>query len=384
MRFLHTADWHIGKKLNGYELLTDQRAVIEQLITMVEEQQLDALVIAGDVYDRSVPSVEAVALLNDVLETVNLVKNIPIFAVSGNHDSAVRLHTGAPWFKQTTFHLVTDLAEALKPISFKGTQCYLLPYFEPIAARLYFQDDTIQTIAQAVERVVAEMKTTFDPTQKHLLISHFFVAGSLRSESETPIEVGGLASVPRELFADFDYTALGHLHSPQALKTGTVRYSGAPLCYSLSEAEEVKGAWLVDTETGEQTFLEVTPLRPVRIKKAAFTELIDPAVYQTLPRDAFWHFELTDRAVIPNMMNQLRQIYPHLLSVERLTGQVVKPLQRKRVTKQLAPETLIADFFHEQTGGKLTASQKEWLDKGLSYALDTEKRDNYATEKAND
>lgn len=375
MRFLHTADWHIGKKLHGYDLLADQKKSLQQILQLAKDEMVDAVVIAGDLYDRSVPSVEAVEMLNQALIEMNLVEKLPILAISGNHDSSTRLATGASWYELTNFYLATDLKAAFSPIVMGDTQFFLLPYFEPITARLYF-DEPIITIQEAVQRVVAECVKLFDSTKKHVLVTHFFIAGGLRMESETPIEVGGLNSVPYELLEVFDYVALGHLHSKNALKAGKIRYSGSPLKFSLSEINDEKGVWFVDMEQeiSEPEFRSLTPLRDIRQMEASFAELMDPNFYQKIEREHFWHILLTDRAIIPNMMNQLRAIYPNILTVERVNGhetQAIKVL-KKRVEK---PQKVVSSFFEEITGNHLTQQQATWLAEGLQVAMDTEKRD---------
>lgn len=375
MRFLHTADWHIGKKLHGYDLLENQKAAMEEILAIAKKEAVDAIIIAGDLYDRSVPGIESIELLNKQFIQMNLEAELPILAVSGNHDSATRLATGGPWYKQRNFHLHTTLEEALDPVEFPEVQFFLLPYFEPIAARLYFEDDSLKTIGQAVARVVEAMASAFDPNKKQVLVSHFFVAGSLRTDSETSVEVGGLDAVPVDVFAAFDYVALGHLHSKNAIKEGKVRYSGSLLKYSLSEINDEKGVWLIDSQTMEPVFQALTPLQDIQHYQASFAELTDPTVYQTLDRQAFWHFEITDRAIIPNMMNQLREIYPFVLTVERTNGHDVVVQTTKKRSKKVAPTVVLANFFNEVTGEELTDQQREWLETGLTMALDTEKKE---------
>lgn len=368
MRFLHTADWHIGKRLHGYDLLADQQKVLEDILLIAKEEQVDAIVIAGDLYDRSVPAIEAVHLLNQQLYKMNLSEHFPVLAISGNHDSATRLETGAPWFQQNQFYLRTQLTQAFQPIELADVQFYLLPYFEPIAARLYFEDEAIRTIQQAMPLVIAEMKKTFDATKKQVLVSHFFVAGSSRTDSETKVEVGGLDSVPLDLLEVFDYVALGHLHGKNALQHPTICYSGSPLKFSLSELHQEKGVWIVDTDpTVIRRFREVAPLRDMVQVTASFQELLTPAFYHQLDREAYLQLLLTDRAIIPNMMNQLRQLYPRILSVERLNGreQGETPLVSKAMN-QLAPQELLTNFFEKMTDSELTVLQQRWLSDTLS------------------
>ena len=212
MKVLHTADWHIGKKLHGYDLLPDQAYILDQILKIAKEEAVEAIVIAGDLYDRSVPSEASVRLLNQTIADWNLTQQFPLLAISGNHDSATRLATGSPWFNQAQFHLHTRLEEAFTSVEMGNSQFYLLPYFEPVDARIYFEDSELRTIQQAMPKVIEKMQESFDRDKKHILVSHFFVAGSSKTDSETKIEVGGLDGINGKLLECFDYVALGHLH----------------------------------------------------------------------------------------------------------------------------------------------------------------------------
>ncbi|KAF1296383.1 exonuclease sbcCD subunit D [Enterococcus sp. JM4C] len=376
MRFLHTADWHIGKKLHGYDLLEDQKKSMKDILAIAQDEKVDAIVIAGDLYDRSVPSVEAVEVFNQQIIEMNLEAKFPILAISGNHDSSTRLEAGAPWFSQTNFHLYTRLEQAFTPIEWEDTQFFLLPYFEPIAARLYFEDESIRTLQQAMERVIAAMKELFSPDKKQVLVSHFFVAGSEKSDSETKIEVGGLDGVPGSLLTDFDYVALGHLHGKDALHQENARYSGSPLKFSLSELNQEKGVWLIETEpTVSYRFVPLTPLHEMVAVTAEFNELISPDFYQNIEREDYLQIRLLDRAIIPNMMNQLRQIYPHILSVERVNGREEGSKRQTNLQqKKLNPSELIATFFEEMTEEQLTDQQQVWVAEALQNLNELERR----------
>lgn len=362
MRFLHTADWHVGKKFNGYDLLADQGKILDQITAIALREKVEAVVIAGDLYDRTVPPVEAVALLNQKIQHLNLQEQLPVLAISGNHDSGTRLATGSPWYTQTDFYLHTNLEQAFTPVVLGDTQFFLLPYFEPIAARLYF-DEEVRSIQEAMELVIAKIKSAFDPQLRHVLVTHFFVAGSLRSDSETKIEVGGLDSVPAELLDDFDYVALGHLHGRNALQHPTIQYSGSPLKFSLSEAHQEKGVFLVDTTAGTRHFIPLVPEHEVRILEASYEELLDPAFYQNQQREDFLQIKLTNRGVIPNLMNTLRGIYPRLLGLERTAG--IERSTEIKQTESQSPEQVMADFFYEMTQEKLTKQQSQWLEDSL-------------------
>lgn len=370
MRFLHTADWHIGKKLHGYDLLEEQTDAFKQILMIAKEEQVEAIVVAGDLYDRSVPSVEAIEVFNRMIVEMNLQEKFPVLAISGNHDSSTRLETGGPWFIQSDFHLNTRLDQAFQPVELANTQFFLLPYFEPISARLYFDNEEIRTIEQAMKEVIAAMEKQFKPNMAHVLVSHFFVAGSEKSDSETKLMVGGLDTVPLSLLESFDYVALGHLHGKNALQAENARYSGSPLKFSLSEMNQKKGVWIVDTQVNETTFefQEIAPLRDVLQIEGSFKELTTPEIYEAINRENYLHIQLTDRAVIPNMMNQLRQIYPRVIGVERLFGreEQQKSNQAKKEIKTLAPTELVDQFFSEVTGEELTAQQHVWIKENLA------------------
>ncbi|EOH98963.1 exonuclease SbcCD, D subunit [Enterococcus moraviensis ATCC BAA-383] len=369
MRFLHTADWHIGKKLHGYDLLEEQVDAFQQILAIAKNEEVDAIVVAGDLYDRSVPSVEAIEVFNQMIVEMNLQEKFPVLAISGNHDSSTRLETGGPWFVQSDFHLNTRLDQAFQPVEMGNTQFFLLPYFEPISARLFFDNEEIRTIEQAMQEVIKKMKEQFKPDMAHVLVSHFFVAGSEKSDSETKLMVGGLDTVPLSLLESFDYVALGHLHGKNALQAENARYSGSPLKFSLSEMNQKKGVWIVDTQPSETTFefKELTPLRDVKQIEGGFKELTSQTFYDSINRENYLHIQLTDRAVIPNMMNQLRKIYPRVIGVERLFGREErqKQTETKKEVKTLAPVELVDQFFSEVTGESLTQQQQRWIEENL-------------------
>lgn len=368
MRFLHTADWHIGKKLNDFDLLEDQQAVFEQLVETAETHKVDAIIIAGDLYDRALPSEAAVSVLDNMLIKLNRDHGYPLLVISGNHDSAVRLRTGRAWYAATKMFVNTQVAEAFTPIELDGVQFFLLPYFEPFAVRDYFQDKTITNVAQAIRPIVAKMKTLFKPDMRHILVSHFFAAGSDHSASETKVNVGGLDAVPLDDLAAFDYVALGHLHNHHALHgEPKIQYSGALLKYAVSEAHQEKGVYIVDTETMDREFVPLKPKHDLIELKASYADLTAPAYYQQQDRDAYIGIDLTDTQVIPNVRAQLRQIYPRIISLRRENGvNAIKPLQERQ--RDLDPMSLLQTFFKDMTQDDLSAAQIKWAKAGLTTA----------------
>lgn len=376
MRFLHTADWHIGKKLHGYDLLTEQRDAYEQIKAIAIAEKVDAVVIAGDLYDRALPSEDAVSTLDTMLVDLNRHHHFPLLAISGNHDSAVRLSQGSEWFSSTDFYLNTRIMDSVKPIVLGDTQFFLLPYFEPFAVRQYFGDDSIKTVAAGMERLVAAMQEQFAPNKKHVLIAHFFAAGSQHSDSETLVQVGGLNAVPVDLLKSFDYVALGHLHRKEALQNEpTIKYSGSPLKFSTSEAEDTKGVWIVDTDQMpvSVTFKSLKPLNDLVVLTDSFARLMDPEVSYSVKADDFIAIELTDTTPIANVMQRLKTRFPRIIELQRVNQLDVTPETLNIEEVQRDPLTLLDDFFETVTDHALTKQQGNWAKQTLQQAMKEEK-----------
>ncbi|MFT8400040.1 MAG: exonuclease SbcCD subunit D [Lentilactobacillus diolivorans] len=371
MRFLHTADWHIGRRLHGFDLTQEQQTAFKQIEQIALDEKVDGVIIAGDLYDRSLPAESSVAQLNAMLQQLNLTDKLPIYAISGNHDSATRLATGTPWFKDTHFYMHTDLKQAFTPVELPDTQLFLLPYFEPFAAQEYFHDESLRTLELAFKPIVEKMVAQFNPAKKHLLVAHFFAAGSEQTESETKLTVGGLAAIPVSMLQDFDYVALGHLHGKDALHAKKVRYSGSPVKFSLSEANQQKGIWIVDTDPFELTFKPLKPLRDVQQLTASFAELTDPTFYQPLDRDNFFGMTITDNKPIPNLLTSLRKIYPNIVSLAHTddydTGVGYKGESGAQIRKQ-DPMDLLSHFYESVAKEPLTADQRKWATDALKIA----------------
>lgn len=372
MRFLHTADWHIGKKLHGYDLLTEQRDAYEQIKAIAIAEKVDAVVIAGDLYDRALPSEDAVSTLDAMLVDLNRKQHFPLLAISGNHDSAVRLSQGSEWFSSTDFYLNTRISDSVRPVVLGDTQFFLLPYFEPFAVRQYFEDDSIKTVAAGMQRLVAAMQEQFAPDKKHVLIAHFFAAGSQHSDSETLVQVGGLNAVPVDLLAPFDYVALGHLHRKEALQNEpTIKYSGSPLKFSTSEAEDTKGVWIVDTDQTpvSVTFKPLTPLNDLIVLTDSFEHLMDAEVNYPVKADDFIAVALTDTTPIANVMQRLKTRFPRIIELQRVNQLDVTPETLNIEEVQRDPLSLLDDFFKTVTEHALTTQQADWAKQTLQQAM---------------
>lgn len=368
MRFLHTADWHVGKKLNGFDLLAEQHDAFLKINQLAKDYKVDAVVVAGDLYDRSVPSEEAVEELNKDLIQMNLREGWPLLAVSGNHDSAVRLATGGAWFKATNFFMHTTVAQAIEePVTLGDTQFFLLPFFGLQEVRNYFGDPEIRDLKTAMARIVTKMEEEFDPDRAHVLVAHFFAAGSSHTDSETQTEVGGLDAVPVDLMAPFDYVALGHLHNKNALQAPRVKYAGSPLKFSASEVNLDKGVWIVDTQPFNLQWVPLEPLHDLVKLTGSFDELATVEYASHYQEDDFFVIELTDTAPIPDLMNKLRHYYPKIIALSRVNkaadqSDLAAPVQDLENKDPLA---LLSDFYHQVTGEELSDNQRQWAKDAL-------------------
>lgn len=384
MKLLHTADWHIGRTLNGHSLLDEQENAFNQILKIAQDEHVDGIVIAGDIYDRAVPNTDAVTALDHMLRTINIDNKIPIYAISGNHDGAKRLNYGREWMEFTNFHLNTLLEEAFTPIETKDTQIFMLPFFDPMDARVYYSHQgmadedvkNIHTINDAMTLVFADLKKLFVPDKKHLLITHFAITPTVDTEldltSETTSKIGGLATLTAKQFEMFDYVMLGHIHtrfaSPEKDK---MRYSGSPVKFNIKEANPKfhgKGIEIVDTDADpiSHQFFEIKPQTDLVVIKEDWETLIDPEFYKTKPTDKDW-FAITvknfDRSKHINVRAQLQQIYG---TVVELDYEDLEHENQESTTLQnmseLSPDEIVDQFFHSITGNELSHQQKEIVD----------------------
>ena len=365
VKFLHTADWHIGRKLQGLDLLVDQEFVFENLITEIKNINLDFLIIAGDLYDRSVPSKEATKLLQELLVKINIECNIPIFAISGNHDSRERLAIGEAWFSKHKFYLHTRLEQAFDKISYEDADIYLLPYFEPFEAREYFEDPTLTTHNAATKRVIDEIYKNLDTNKINILVAHTFVSGGLETDSEREISIGTVENVAVEVFDKFDYVALGHLHNPNAINEERLKYSGSPMAYSFSEASQIKGMRFVEVtkESYSEEFIPLKQKRKLYNISASYEEVLTKEFQQSYDcKNDYFSMELSGLEGITDPLPRIKEYYPNTLILKQKrntsTDNEVK-LDREMLTK--SPLQLIEGFYNEQTGSELTEGQKQVL-----------------------
>jgi len=365
VKFLHTADWHIGRKLQGKDLLEDQQYVMNNLIRKIDETKPDFLIIAGDLYDRSVPSKEATTLLQELLVKINIECNIPIFAISGNHDSRERLAIGEAWFSKHKFYLHTRLNQAFDKITIEDTDIYLLPYFEPFEAREYFEDATLTTHNSATKRVIDEIYKNIDMSRINILVAHTFVSGGLETDSEREISVGTIENVAVEIFEKFDYVALGHLHNPNAIKEERIKYSGSPMAYSFSEATQTKGMRLVELtkEIYTEEFISLEQKRKLHNISARYEEVFTKEFQQNFDcKNDYFSMELSGLEGVTDPLPRIKEYYPNTLILKQKrnnNSDIEMKLDKEMLTK--SPLELIEGFYSEQTGSELTVGQKQVL-----------------------
>ncbi|WP_404409353.1 exonuclease SbcCD subunit D [Jeotgalibacillus malaysiensis] len=372
MKFLHTADWHLGKLVHGVYMTEDQADILNQFIKLAEQEKPDAIVIAGDLYDRSVPPAEAVNLLNETLYKLNVEMKIPIVAISGNHDSADRIAFGSAWYKHSNLHVTGKWHPELSGTEIKGVRFHSVPYAEPSVIKEIFHDDSITNHHDAMQRIVASISSKSDFGQKpEVLVGHSFVTGGSTTDSERTLSVGGAGTVGKELFDSFTYTALGHLHSPHAIKDEKVHYSGSLLKYSFSEATHTKMVKCVTIENNQASVKEMLlkPKKDLVILRGSMDELMDQSFYEN--KEDYIKAVLTDEGALIDPINRLRSIYPNVLHLERETSERDKKMERQARGKQenLTDTQLFKRFFEYVTEAEWTEEIEREVEKNMNVSL---------------
>ena len=367
MKFLHLADLHLGKRVNGFSMLEDQAHILRQILAILDDEQPDGVLIAGDVYDKSVPSVEAVGLLDGFLTELRA-RGVPVLLISGNHDSPERLAFGGRVMDSCGIHISPVYDGALAPVTlhdeFGPVHVWLLPFVKPAHVRRWFPDADIESYTDTVAEAVAHMD--IDTAARNVLVTHQFVTGGTRSGSEE-LSVGGTDNVDSGVFAPFDYVALGHLHGAQHIGRETIRYAGSPLKYSFSEARQHKSVTVVTL--GEKGDVQVrtvalTPLRELREIRGSYDELTARSFYEhTTYRSDYLHLILTDEQDVFDAMSRLRTIYPYLMTLDydnartRAAGGMSVPAETERRT----PLELFEALHQRQNHRPMSEVQRAYI-----------------------
>lgn len=365
MRFIHLSDLHIGKRVNEFSMLEDQKYILAQILTIVEKERVDFVILAGDIYDKPIPTGEAVQVFDSFLTRLADF-NIPVFVISGNHDSAERLAFGALLMNSRGVYLSPVYDGKIEPVcledSYGELAVYLLPFVKPSTVRHAYEDEEILSYEDAVRTAVAHME--IDRTRRNILIAHQFVTGASRCESEE-VSVGGVDNVDAAVFEPFDYVALGHIHSPQHVGRETVRYCGTPLKYSFSEAEQEKALTLVEMKGKEEVEIRkipLTPLRDMRKIRGTYMEVTARSFYEDTNTEDYIQVTLTDEEDIPDGLQKLRVIYPNLMRLEydNKRTRESRTVEGANEVEQKSELELFEEFYELQNNQPMNEQQEDF------------------------
>lgn len=365
---MHLSDLHLGKRVYEFSMYEDQKYILKQILEIAGEQKADAVLISGDVYDKPIPPAEAVQLFDDFLTALSD-RKVPVYVISGNHDSAERLSFGARLMTQSSVFMSAAFHGTVQKYSLQdeyGTvNFYLLPFLKPTIVRQAYPEAEIGSYQEAVQYVLAQ--TPVEKSQRNVLLAHQFVTGAKTSESEE-ILVGGLDNMDASLFDDFDYVALGHIHTPQKIGRETVRYCGTPLKYSFSEAKRDKSVTMVELQEKGCVQLQEIPLHPLhdlREIKGSYEELTARKNYAGTKTDDYLHITLTDEEDIPDVMDRLHTIYPGIMKLDydNLRTRTMNQIDAVQQVQDKTPVQLFAEFYELQNNQPMSAQQQEHVQK---------------------
>ncbi len=382
MKLFHTADWHLGKLVQGVYMTEEQRVVLKQFLEAIDTEKPDAVIIAGDLYDRAVPPTEAVNLLDEILAEIVLKRHTPVLCISGNHDSPGRLNFGSTLMKETGLHIVGQLNKDLKSVALKDdfgeVEFHLIPYADPSQVRYLFDDEEVTSHQKAMKRIVQEIEKDLDTTKRHVFIGHAFVTPGGQeeentSESERPLAIGGVEYVDAALFKSFDYTALGHLHQAHYVLNETIQYAGSPLKYSISEEHHKKGFFIVNIDGEGQVTLEKRLLIPNRDMRTV-EGYMNAILKQPMSED-FVFVKLLDDTPILSPMEQIRTVYPNAMHVERKSFRTsIIAGEKESSSRQKVDDIALFQSFYAEVSGKTPSEETEQLFKEvLADLMDNER-----------
>ena len=366
MKFMHISDLHLGKRVNEFSMLEDQKDILKKILKIADEEEPQAVLIAGDIYDKSIPTVEAIQLFDEFLCELSK-RKAKTFIISGNHDSAERMAFGGRLMKESGVYVAPAYSGKTEAITLEdewGTvNIYLLPFVKPVNVKRFFEDEQIENYTDAVRMAVEQMKVNTD--ERNILVTHQFVTGAKRSESED-ISVGGTDNVDVSVFDDFDYVALGHIHGPQKIGRECVRYCGTPLKYSFSEIHHKKSLTIVEmSEKGnvEIRMRKLSPLRDWCEIKGTYMELTEKAYYEKLDRESYMHITLTDEEDIPEAMRKLQVIYPNLMKLDYDNQRTREKTIFVNSTEmeEKTPFDIFEELYEKQNNQEMNEEQKKLI-----------------------
>lgn len=369
MRLIHLSDLHIGKRVNEFSMLEDQEYILKRILNIIDDEKPDGVIIAGDVYDRTMPSEDAVKLLDQFLTSLAK-RKLQVYIISGNHDSAVKLSFASGLIDLSGIHIAPVYNGKVEPMRLEGSDgisadIYMLPFVKPVTVKNIFKDEAedIKDYTSACRVAIEHMD--IDETATNILVAHQFVTGAERSDSEE--NIGGLDNVDVGVFAPFDYVALGHIHGPQKVGRDTVRYSGTPLKYSLSEAKHHKSVTVIDIPENKKIELrtvELVPMRDLREIKGTFAELTDKAYYEGTPVEDYIYVVLTDEEDIPDALGKLRVIYPNIMKLryDNTRTRTDNIIEEGAVLEGKQPIDLFEELYEKQNNKSMSPEQREFME----------------------
>lgn len=363
MKFIHLSDLHLGKKVHGFSMIEDQKDILIKIINIIDEEKPEGILIAGDIYDKTVPSEEAMQLWDDFLIRLSK-RNLQVFAISGNHDSAVRFSDHNKLIEGAGIHLSPVYDGKVEPYILKDkdgiVNVYMLPFIKPALVRPFFRDEVIEDYTDACRVAIEHMN--INPKERNIIIAHQFVTGALQCDSEEK-NVGGLDNVNGTVFDIFDYVALGHIHGKQKIGREEVRYCGTPLKYSFSEKDHIKAVTIVEMEEKGNVKIREVELKPkhdLREIKGTYAELTLKSNYEGTATDDYIHAVLTDKDDVLDAMGKLRCIYKNLmhLTYDNERTRTNKQLKEAEDIESKTPIELFEDFYELQNNQKMSEEQK--------------------------
>lgn len=366
MRIIHLSDLHLGKRVNEFSMLEEQEYILNQILEIIDNEKPQAVIIAGDVYDKSVPSAEAVRLFDDFLCSLSM-RGLQVFVISGNHDSAERIAFGGRIMSSSGIHMSPVYNGKTEPVElrdeFGSLNVYMLPFIKPLHIKRLHSDVEIESYNDALRIAVEEMNV--DPECRNILVTHQFVTGASLSRSEE-FYVGGMENVDASVFEAFDYVALGHIHRPQNIGDGRIRYCGTLLKYSFSEINQEKSVTIAEIGAkGELTVrtLPVVPQRDMREYKGTFAQVTDKAFYSNINTDDYIFITLTDEEDIPDAVRKLRKIYPRMmkLSYDNSRTRSRTEIKTDLSVEDIPPEQLFARFYEQQNNHSMSEEQLRFV-----------------------
>ena len=366
MKFIHISDLHLGKRVNEFSMIEDQQYILKEILTIIKEEKPDGVLVAGDVYDRSVPSEEAMRLWDDFLVSL-AEKKVAVYAISGNHDSAIRFADHSALVESTGIHLAPEYDGSVRKYTLEDKDgklnIYLLPFIKPATVRGFFPDEEIADYTDAVRTAIAHMNV--DTAERNILIAHQFVTGASRCDSEE-VSVGGLDNVDASVFDPFDYVALGHIHGKQSAGRETIRYCGTPLKYSFSEKDHVKSVTVVETGKKGEVKISERPLKPLhdlREIRGTYNELMSKKNYEGTATDDYIQAVLTDEDDVIDAMAKLRVVYPNIMKLyyDNKRTAANRTVTDAENVEMKTPMELFEEFFEKQNNSRMSDEQREFV-----------------------